>query len=258
MAKFHLDRLKDRYGFTGGSYRRLMEQIIANNTESLSRAIGRKLVSSFEKAGRGFGKRERRLFPQVDEVLPKRSVFTRKAAIDGRLIKDTLKTRLDKSLRDVLTKYREAGTLYRRRGPTATALNPDVVADFESEIRKTFENYVKRNPEYNLPSNVHTIAVTETRSAVNEIKNLYTSEFMRRNPDLVVEKQWRHNRRLSVQPRKSHMEANGQRVPFNESFVIRSETSVVRMRHPHDPVAPPEETIGCNCDWFIQVRRRDG
>ena len=256
MAKFHLDRLRRKYGFTGGRYRELMQRIIANNTESVSRAIGRKLKSSFTEAGKAFGKRDKRLFPDVEDVLPKRSVFTRKAAIDGTKITDTLKGRLDKNLRDVMKKYQAAGRLYVRRGPTATAINPDVIKEFESNIRNTFETYTKKDKRYNMPPNVHTIAVTEVRSSVNEIKGLYTREFMNRNPDLVVEKVWRHNKRLSREPRESHRRANGQRVPFDQAFRIVDNNQVFMMQHPHDPAAPPEQVIGCNCDWFTQVRRK--
>lgn len=257
MAKFHLDRLKEKYGFTGGSYKALMQEIIANNTQAISRAMGRKLASSFKEAGKKFQKRDARLFPQVDDVLPKRSVFTRKAAIDGVKITDTLKTRLDKNLRDTMKEFQEEGRLFIRRGPTATALNPEVVRQFEAKIQKTFEGYVKRNPEYNLPGNVHTIAVTETRAAVNEIKGSYTREFIKRNPDLVVEKVWRHNRRLSRKPRIGHMRANGQRVPFEDSFRIENEDGqgFVLMQYPHDPAAPAEHVVGCHCDFFVQIRK---
>lgn len=256
MAKFHLDRLRQKYGFTGGSYRELMERIIANNTEAVSRAMGRKLVGTFTEAGKEFGKRDKRLFPQVDDVLPKRSVFTRKAAIDGTKITDTLKTRLDVDLRNSIRKYQNQGTLFRRRGPTATALNPEVIEDFQSRITQTFETYTQRDPRYNMPANVKTIAVTEVRSAVNEIKSLYTREFAKRNPDLVVEKVWRHNKRFSRDPRPSHMRANGQRVPFDEPFrLVENDGTVVLMQHPHDPQAPPEQIINCSCDWYTQVRR---
>ena len=257
MAKFHLDRLKKKYGWTGGSYRSLITQVIANNSEAVSRAMGRKLKSSYTKVGKKFGKTDKRLFPDVEDVLPKRSVFTRKAAINGVKITDTLKTRLDVHLRNTMKKYQDSGTLYIRRGPTATALNPAVVKEFEKNIRTTFKNYTTRNKEYGMPSNVHSIAVTEVRSSINEIKNVYAREFVKRNPDLIVEKVWRHNKRLSETPRVGHMKANGQRVPFDDSFRIEAEKGgIIFMQHPHDPQAPPEEVITCNCDWFTQVRRR--
>ncbi len=256
MAKFHLDRLTTKYGWTGGAYRALINRVIANNSESVSRAIGRKLKSSYTKVGKKFGKTDKRLFPEVEDVLPKRSVFTRKAAISGVKITDTLKTRLDVHLRNTMKKHQDAGTLYIRRGPTATAINPNVIAEFEKNITTTFQNYTRRNKEYGMPSNIHTIAVTEVRSSINEIKNLYAKEFVKRNPDLNVEKVWRHNKRLSEVPRKGHMKANGQRVPLDNSFKIEGEKGqVIFMQHPHDPAAPPEEVISCNCDWFTQVRR---
>ena len=256
MAKFHLDRLKQKYGFTGESYRRLMTEIISNNTQAISRAMGRKLARSYKEAGRKFDKTDRRLFPEVDEVLPKRSIFTRKAAINGVKITDTLKTRMDKNLRDTLKKFQDEGTLFIRRGPTATAVNPAAIQEFRNQIQETFLNYTKRNKEYGMPSNVSQIADTEVRSAVDEMKDAYTREFLKRNPDLIAEKVWRHNRRLSKTPRITHQKANGQRVPFDDSFRLEGvRGGTVTMRFPHDPAAPPEEVIGCHCDYFITIRR---
>jgi len=67
-----------------------------------------------------------------------------------------------------------------------------------------------------------------------------------------LEKQWRHVGHPKV-PRPTHLEADGQHVPVDESFNIGG----VPMMFPRDPAAPIDETINCGCDhvpyharWF--------
>ena len=76
IAKYHLDRLKKRYGFTGKKYGNLMQKIIANNTEAVSRAVGRISNDSYKKQFKKYRTRIRRfVLPDVAEMIPKRSVF---------------------------------------------------------------------------------------------------------------------------------------------------------------------------------------
>lgn len=58
-----------------------------------------------------------------------------------------------------------------------------------------------------------------------------------------LEKMWRHVGHPKV-PRSSHLAADGQHVPVNESFNIGG----VQMMYPRDPGAPIDETINCGCD----------
>ena len=55
-----------------------------------------------------------------------------------------------------------------------------------------------------------------------------------------LEKMWRHVGHPKV-PRLTHLAADGQHVPVNESFSIGG----VEMMYPRDPGAPIEETINC-------------
>lgn len=268
MAKMHLDRLKRRYGFTGKKYSDLMKKIIANNTESISRAVGRISNDSYKKQFKKYRTRVRRfVLPEVGEVLPKRSVFTRKGAERGVLLTDALKSELDKQLRSIMTdfKQRKQPVYIVRRGAKAGRISPALVGEFEKRIMNTFTNYTKKDKRYGIPSNIHTIAVTEVRATVSEIKEQYNQRLLEKNKDkLKMFKRWIHNRSLSKEPRPHHEQMNGRTIEGSKEFAVRRKIKKkgkwvqigwTRMKRPHDPSAPADQVISCNCDvdYFMRL-----
>lgn len=268
MAKMHLDRLKQRYGFKGRKYGNLMKRIIANNTEAISRAVGRISNANYKKQFKIYRTRVRRfVLPEVQDVLPKRSVFIRKGAERGVLLTDSLKTELDKQLRSILIDYkdRKKPVYVIRRGAKAGRINPQVIGEFEKRIMNTFTNYTKKDKRYGIPSNIHTIAVTEVRSTVSEIKEQYNSKLLAKNKDkLRMFKRWIHNRALSKEHRPHHAQMHGRTVEGSKEFAVRRKVKKkgrwvqigwTRMKRPHDPSAPSDQVIGCNCDldYFMQL-----
>jgi hypothetical protein len=260
MAKIHLDRMRQKYGFTGERYRELMQKIIGQNSVNIANNLGRMTKENYERAAKKVTTREKRfIVPDVSEALPKRGVFARKAAIDGKRITDKLRDQMTKDLRTTLTQFTpntgEATYLFRR-GAKAGRVNPKLVADFESRIQKTFEGYTRRDPSYNMPRNVHSIAVTEVRSVADEIKYAYMEQIKRRNPDFQIRKKWIHNKALSEEPRPHHMALDGKTVGWDEFFIVDSpDSGRVQMRYPHDPGAPAGEVINCHCDFDVIVQR---
>lgn len=271
--KLSQKRLKDKYGetVTPGKYREMMDEIIAFNSEKVSNAIGRITNDKWSKALDKISTKEKRfVVPSLEEVLPKRSVFVRKAAQQGAVISDTLKDALNKDLRGALSQFTESTgeqTYLRRRGAKAGTINPKLIADFENRLTKTFENYVKKDPSLGMPKNIHTIAVTEVRSTVNEAKSTFVNRLKQKNPDLSVQKRWVHNASLSKENRPGHKQVDGRTVKDTEAFKVPRYKKVkgkwVRigftlMMHPHDPTAPTDQVIGCNCDveHIISRKRR--
>src|SRR5271157_481803 len=231
MAKIHVDRLAKNYkippgGWTGAPYRELIKQIIANNSQNIQNKVVRMSKDHWDKALKKIEKKEKRfIMPDVSSTLPQRAVYIRKAAEKGNLIGDTMRDALTKNLKDALNKFTpktNEPTYLRRRGEKAGTINPKVIKDFEKNIRATFENYVKKDKILGVPSNVRTIAVTEVRSSVNEIKGQYVHQLLQKNPDLESVKLWIHNRSMSVEPRRGHQEVavSSQKVPlkFNQKF----------------------------------------
>lgn len=268
MAKMHLDRLKRKHGWTGKRYQDLMKKIIANNTESIARATARISNSNYSRALKKIKKKERRfVLPDISEALPKRSVFVRKGAERGELLTDALRTELDKQLRGVLQdlKKRKEPVYITRRGAKAGRISPVAIDEFEKRIRQTFVNYTRKDKRYGVPSNIHTIAVTEVRSTVSEMKHQYNEQLLKRNPDkLKLFKRWIHNPTLSQEPRPHHMQMDGRTKPGAQPFSVRRKIKKkgkwvqigwTKMMRPHDPSAPPDQVINCNCDidYFMRL-----
>lgn len=269
MAKFHLDRVRGKYNFTGEKYRKLMERVIASNTENIGRAVTRISNQNYEKAAKRIPKKKGKklIMPDVSEVLPKRSVYFRKAAEQGNKISDTLRDRLTADLRATLIEFRtKTGkpAYTRQAGALAGTTNPEAIKLLESKLVETFQSYTKKDPDTGVPGNVRTIAVTELRSTIDDIKYQYAQKFQEKNPDIKMKKRWRHNGRLVEEPRPGHKKANGMTIDFNDNFVLDKykkikgkwvKIGVVSMRHPHDPAASADDVIGCQCDYEILMER---
>ena len=204
----------------------------------------------------------------MEDTLPKRAVSVRKAAEKGELIRDTLRDSLTKSLRSSLEEFPiTTGTpsFITRRGAKAGRISPALITEFEKKITQNFKGYTKRDKTFGMPSNIHTIAVTEARGTINEIKHEYVERFSDTNPNLTVKKKWIQNRSLSKKYRKGHSVVNGRTVLFNEFFKVpvykskrgvEVKTGEVWMRYPHDPNAPANQVIGCNCDYDVFIAKK--
>lgn len=95
-----------------------------------------------------------------------------------------------------------------------------------------------------------TIARTETMMAWNHGDNDSATALGQYGP---VEKEWLAA--LDARTRESHVEANGQVVPFNEDFIVGGN------RMPFPGSGPPEETINCRCvvlHYYPGDTRSDG
>jgi hypothetical protein len=262
VQKFYLDRLKKKYGYHKESLAKLMHNIILFNDEKLTNAIGRMKQEHFKQQNSKIKNIEKRfILPDISEVLPKRSISTRKSVIRGNLITDNFKDALTKDLRNTLDEFKKTGQLpwVRRAGKKAGEMNAGLIDSFKERITKTFENYTKRDPKYGgVPSNIRNIAVTEVTGTINQVKKDYHDRMMVANPGIKATKTWIHNTdhgRIKI-PRKSHFELHGKTIPHDEKFKvikwmplgkrwIKSRTDL--MDRPHDIDAPLDQVVGCMC-----------
>lgn len=265
MSKISLDRLKQKYPHIlgegkvkGGIYRALMTKIIAHNTEQVSKKVAKISKDTYTKqVDKMSGKFKRLAVPDISDVLPKRSVFMRKAADKGNLITDALRDKLTKDLREIIAKPEYT----RRRGALTGTLKASAIKDFEESIKQTFQNYTKRDPKIGVPKNVHTIAVTEIRSVTNQIRNEYTTQLVKNNPEIEARKVWKHNGRLVKEPRQSHRDLDGVEIGSGELFEVLDEQSgrTYMAEHPHAEGLPPSSVIGCQCEcqYFVRVKEKN-
>ena len=234
-----------------------MTDIIEMNSLSLHRAVGRISRDKFEKTAKRVGTKETPLvLPDISEALPKRSVFSRKAAEKGKVLTDNMRDRVTKSLRQTFAEFTPKSgepAFVLQTGKRKGRVNPKLVQQFERAIVEDFAGYTKVDPSYGIPANIHAIAVTEVRSVADEMKWEYAKRLALKNyEDFEMRKKWIHNKSLSESPRPHHMAANGMTVGFYDWFVL---SNGARLRFPHDPEASPEETISCHCDYDILIRR---
>lgn len=278
MAKIYTDRLIKRYklkpdpekGWSGKPYRDIIKRIITENSINVSNRIVSINMDGWAKALKKIQPQGAKfIIPDVSDVLPKRSVFIRKAAEKGELISQTMRDSLTKNLRDTMNIFTEKtgeAKYIIRAGQKAGRINPKLIQHFQDNIRGTFEGYVKKNKLLGMPTNIHTISVTEIRSTINEIKGQYVNKLVRKNPDIAMKKKWIQNRSLSKVPRKGHGEvARSKAIPLDESFHVPLYKKIkgtwkligsTAMMHPHDPDAPGEQVIGCNCDIDYIAKRK--
>lgn len=267
MAKIKSSILIKKYGTTNirnGKYKALMDDVIANNSESINRAILRITKKNYEDALSKITTRAKPFdMPSIESVLPKRSVFLKKSAEKGQFITDTLKDKLTSDLRQSLAEWVKKPRT-RKFFSRKDKLDAGIINDFQNRIMDTFTSYTKRDKKYGVPSNIRNIAVTEIRSNINEIKYAYTDRLLKNNVNLEAKKRWRHNKRLSKKYRFGHFQANGQTVNMNEDFVINTYkeikgqlhfAGVVRCSHPHDSRLPLSEIISCSCDYDIIIKK---
>jgi hypothetical protein len=199
--------------------------------------------------------------------VPPRALSVLKAAESGKMITETLRDSLTRDLRQTLDEFSATGkdSYVRQAGKTAGRINPQLVKQFEEKIQGKFNSYTKRDKSLGMPVDVHRIAVTEVRSAINNTKKLYIDKVLEKNPDIEARKKWIHNKALSKEPRRGHMQLNNKTVGINDLFKVpnyKMQKGKMRltghdmMKHPHDVNAPADQIIQCNCDWDIIVSRR--
>jgi len=273
MAKVHLDRLKKKYKgvqIKGSLYSDIVKQIIDQNTINVQNKLFRMTDKRMKKVSDKISTKEQRMvLPDLSDVLPKRAIHIRKVAEKGKFISETLRSNLTSDIRSTIENFvLETGeeSLVPKRGVTTGRINPKLIEQFEKKITDTFQGYTKDHPRFRMPSNIHDIAVTEIRSAVNELKYSYTQRLISKNEEnFEVTKTWKQNKSMSKVPRRGHSRVDGKSIPFNESFIVPhyekingryTKTLETPMKHPHDPNAPGKQVIGCNCDMDIKIRRK--
>lgn len=108
--------------------------------------------------------------------------------------------------------------------------------DPEQRVREVFE--------YCINTRSGTIARTQASGAIHAGMQF----FMTRNADIITGKMWISSR--GERARKGHIEADGQVVGVESSFVVGSSSFI----HPGDPAAPPGEIVNCHCTMIPVIQ----
>jgi hypothetical protein len=267
MAKFHLDFLRKKHGYTGGRLTELMGKILGVEAENTVKRVAELNRTHWTKAAEKVTTARKIVVPEMKDFIHSRSYFSNKSAQNGTIIGDTLRDALTAKLRDRMKTWTtETGTpnLVRLKGKAKGEVNPRLIKAFERDISEVYSGYTKRDPKLGMPTNVHAIAVTEVRSTVNGFSRQYASALQDKNPALRVLKKWRHDDSLSKQSRPGHKALNGRVIGLPEKFHVKEfrrrgnrwipTGRTIDMDGPHDPTAPPDQTICCSCSQVILAR----
>jgi hypothetical protein len=259
MGRILISDLKKKYGssnITKGKYQKAITDILTYNRNKITNDIAsmtdKKIQSSFSTTDRKLVK-----FPIIKDIAKKHDLLALKAADKGNWVSQTLRDRLTQDLRDSLGKLSDS-----------TKIPQSVVKDFKKRITETFSTYTKDDPILKVPSNVRNIAVTETKSAVNNIRKIYMDELTQRNPDLDYVKIWYHYKSYSKVYRRGHEEQNGVTIGKNEKFKVREfkqikgrwkpTGKIVLADRPHDDqIKDPSFSIGCSCECKYKIIRKN-
>ena len=236
--------LVEKYSKTrkrGLTYKMLLKEVVAHNTEKISRGMGRISETRYRSAAdRALGRGVLEL-PAWEEVMPPRAYFLHKGQESGEIITDTLRRRLTANLRSEMETLAPGGRL-----------DPAILPKLEAKIRATMGEYTRTRG--GTVANAKLIANFEARTAFNESKFEYAKKMALVNTDKVaLGKTWHHNNQLVKKGRPGHIAVHGVSVGFYETFKVSGPEGIFQMRYPHDTSVPISERAGCQCDYDIVV-----
>jgi len=246
--------------YRSSNYTELMGRILANNKiKTIEHVAGLSRTNWTAAMKKITGTEKAFYIPKVKDLMPRKDLLFLKTKERGKMITRNMKDNLSGDLRRSLLAFRKTGasSFIRPTGIKAGTINPKLIVDFEERIKKTFTDYTKKDPRFKMPSNVHAIAVTETRTAINDAKMEYVRTLKEKNQEINLWKVWVHNPSLSKKPRKNHARMNGKKVPIDSMFKVYREDGIGHdlMDRPHDQFAPANQNIGCNCDVVFKAKK---
>lgn len=237
-------RMMKKYGWNGHNFQDLMQAIVIDNRSKIAEAV-------LQTDQRRFGKNLKAIAPQYREkkiIIPeignilKKSPTIIKAAAQGKLITETLR---DKLRKDVINSMVENGVTNKNG-----TVNKNVTRSLRGKINKTFSDYTKTDPTFKKPSNIEAIAVTESKTVINNVRNEYAREVSQNaeSEGFTMKKTWIHNRAPGGMPRASHAALHGVSVGIDDVFTINDERGTYYTDHPHSPALPASQVILCRCE----------
>ena len=258
MAKIYLNRILNKFAWTGHNYRVLMSGLIADNAQRIHNSVLQVDHKILENQMKKVRVKEQALnLPRLSDVIKPQSQWTRKGADRGKLITDNLKDKLSKDLRTILDKPE----YMRQRGKLTGTLKNQALLDMRETMKETFRNYTKVDPTIGIPKNIKAIVSTELRSVVNQTKQEYNQKLLQANPDIVIMKKWIHNGNVwgsnDYKARKHHRDLHGDEVAYADNFILWNKKAGTRysVPYPHYETLPPEEVINCNCETQYRARK---
>jgi hypothetical protein len=246
--------LKSKYNWSGEKYSDLCSKIVKENRIKIANVIAnedertyRKKLSQIKQETQGKGKDRTFKVPSSKKIVQQSNTII-KAAEQGRLMTKKVRQSLQANIKKTIMKH----GISDMNGNVPTA----ILEDAKIAVTKVFSTYTKGKGK-ELPSNINTIATTETRSAVNTIRFEYTKKVNQsmKQDGYEIRKQWVHNDIAQV-PRQSHIKlARSAPIGIDDHFKWTDKGKTFTAKHPHDSILPASQTINCNCEnKFVVVK----
>lgn len=252
MAQYDKKLLMKKYGWNGRNISDLMQKIVVQNRTKTAEAVllsDRRRFETNLKAVEPKYQEKKIVIPNVGNIIRKSPTII-KAAEQGKLITDTLRERIRK---DVKAAMLDNG-INNKNG----TVNKNVTKSLRAKLNKTFDDYTKKDPTFKKPSNIEAIAVTETRTVMNTVRNEYAREVSQstQKDGFVMVKTWKHNRSPGGMPRASHQALDGVTIGIDDVFKIVDEKQTYFCEHPHSPLLPASMVICCRCELLYRWVKR--
>lgn len=265
MSKASLDYLRKKYHvdemfqemIKQKQYRNILTEILHVNIEDVAPKIAQRSIRNWGKAISEPVPKRTYIMPEYVQVIPTREDIRARSRGQTDGISNNLRMALTEKLREKVNTFlgwHKEQTYLKKR------INGKLESEFEDEVRQTMHNYIRRDPSFGMPSNIHAIAVTELRTAISNIKRNVADRIREDNPGIMPKKTWIHNAHLSKDIkniRPGHKKMNGNVIPMDAVFDVpvivkiggtNFQIGTVPMAGPHDPNAPIDQLVSCHCD----------
>lgn len=127
-------------------------------------------------------------------------------------------------------------------GQVAEAVN---LGEGIPQIRDRVDQVLSTTATERWPNRATVVARTEAIGALNAGRNDAFLAYAEDEPDEELEKMWLAT--SDPRTRATHREAEGQRVPLDQSFIVGG----FPLMFPGDPSGPPQEVIQCRCTQLL-------
>lgn len=245
-----INKFRKKFEWEGANFRELLTNVFSRGHKTIEERVLQDTFVDWKKQEKKLGPIN---FPPVENFLSSNAKLVRVGQVNGQEVSNTLKQNIMNDLRKAIEEGMQTGQL----------INDDVMAKFKENLRGTFSEYTEKDGL--TAGKLETIALTESRGIVNNMKYDYAETLQHNNPDLLIEKEWKHYPWKSKDPREGHAEKNKEKLRIDELYKVRyyvkkAGIQIVKgvdfMKFPHDPEGGKRQNINCHCDIRFTIRRK--
>jgi len=251
-----IQQFKEKFNWEGKNAKELIVNIFASNKKKLQESILQDTFNEYKKQEKYLGKLN---LPKPSDLLSNNNTLVKLSVIDSEKVTDKLKSKLRKDLNNTILAL-QGKDLFK----DGNLVSDKFVSTFKGKLEKTFSSYIKEGKIKD--SKLKSIAVTESRNIINNLKYAYALKVADNNTDVIIEKEWQHYPNKSDNPRQGHAEKDKERIDLRDYFKVNHYNKGKQgllvykgtdyMFLPHDVNASARQNVNCNCDIRFIIRKK--